>query len=114
MADTAEWLDPWYPVSETDVRAGLEEQLHREVSKRHVLFGESARLIARRTDTDDALFVLSNGRIAEVHLTWSKRTEPDPRWPATAVFSSIEEWRRDSMVPLHEELAKLWNRPGNP
>ena len=71
----------------------------------------SARaLIARRSDTDDALFELSGGRIAEVHMTWRTSAEPDPRWPATAVFDSLEEWARDSMNPLHQELEPIPNR----
>ena len=112
MASAFEWLDPWYPVSDAAIRAGLEDQLRQEISPRHVLFGQTARLIARRDDTDDALFELANGRIAEVHLTWSKSTEPDPRWPVTAVFGSLGEWARESMMPLHQELSKLWNRRG--
>jgi hypothetical protein len=75
-----------------------------------VLAGETVRLIARRQDTDDALFALDGGRVAEVHMTWRQSTEEDPRWPATAVFPSIEDWARESMVPLAEELSRLWNR----
>jgi hypothetical protein len=101
MAGT-EWLDPWYPVNDPAVRAGLEEQLRVEISERHDLFGEIAQLVARRNDTDDALFALQNGRVAEVHLTWSKKAEQDPRWPVTAIFNSMEEWRQESMMPLHE------------
>src|SRR6476646_6787246 len=99
-----ERLGPWYPVTGPAVRTGLEEQLRREISERHVLFGEIAQLVARRDDTDDALFALPTGRVAEVHLTWSKRPEQDPRWPATAIFNSMDEWRHENMVRLHEEL----------
>jgi hypothetical protein len=112
MAGT-EWLGPWYPVTDPAVRAGLEAQLRLELSERHVLFGQTAHFVARRHDTDDALFALSNGRVAEVHLTWGKRTEQDPRWPVTAIFNSMEEWRQENMVRLHEELSRLGNRSGN-
>lgn len=107
MAFTFDWLDPWYPIDDASTRAALETQLRREVSPRHVLYGEAAQLIARRSDTDDALFRLEGGRVAEVHLTWRKSQEPDPRWPATAIFSSLDEWARDAMRPLHDELSKL-------
>ena len=100
-----EWLEPWYAVDDEIVAAGLARQLAIEVSPRHVLFGKSARLIARRADTDDALFALADGRVAEVHLTWSRHAEPDPRWPATAIFDSQDIWARDSMRPLHTELS---------
>jgi hypothetical protein len=106
-----EWLEPWYAVEDAAVRTGLERQLSREISPRHALFGQSARLIARRSDTDDALFALQEGRVAEVHLTWSKQAECDPRWPVTGIFESLKAWARESMIPLHAELSKLGNRP---
>lgn len=98
------WLSPWYPVEDAATRAGLESQLRLEVSRGHVLHGAKVELIARRSDTDDALFAFGDGRIAEVHMTWSKRPEQDTRWPVTAIFASIEEWVGESMVPLHREL----------
>ena len=110
MTSDCTWLEPWYPVDDDAIRAGLEGQLRLEISRQHVLFGENARLLARRCDTDDALFALTNARVAEVHLTWSKKTEPDPRWPVTAIFSSLDEWVRESMIPLHEELSELTQR----
>lgn len=33
--------------------------------------------------------------------------ETDRRWPATAIFKSLEEWVDESMTPLHHELANL-------
>lgn len=103
MAVTFDWLDPWHPIDAADVRAALEQQLQREISPLHVLRGESVMLIARRADTDDALFQLADKRVAEVHMTWRKDTEPDPRWPVTAIFASLEDSARDSMAPLHLE-----------
>jgi len=113
MATEPEWLEPWYPVDEfgeamaVEMAVALERQLRREICERHVLYGESVRLIARRADTDDALFALTGGRVAEVHLTWRRGTEPDPRWPGTSIFPSLQHWARDSMVPLHEWLETL-------
>ena len=75
MRDAFQWLSPWYPVDSIDVRAGLEAQLRREVGKRHALYGRSVRLIARRDDTDDALFALEGGGVAEVHMTWKNGAE---------------------------------------
>jgi hypothetical protein len=53
------------------------------------------------------LLALTGDRVAEVHLTWRQGTEPDPCWPDTRIFASLEEWRRESMVPLHEWLKTL-------
>ncbi len=107
MTGTLRWLDPWYSVDDGDISAGLERQLAVEASPRHVLYGVKVRLIARRADTDDALFALADGRVAEVHLTWRTSAEPDPRWPATAIFTSLETWAAESMRPLYEELSQL-------
>ena len=106
MAHDFAWLSPWYRVTEADTRAGLERQLRLEVSRGHILHGAEVELIARRSDTDDALFALGDGRVAEVHMTWSRLPERDTRWPVTAVFASLEEWARESMVPLHRELER--------
>ena len=107
MTEAVAWLAPWYPVGDAAIGAGLEGQLAVEVSHGHVLFGARVRLIARREDTDDALFALADGRVAEVHLTWKQGPEEDPRWPATAIFASLDEWGRESMAPLHRELFEL-------
>ena len=113
MSVPVTWLEPWYPVDEfgpekaVEMAAALEKQFRREICCSHVLHGESVSLIARRADTDDVLFALADGRVAEVHLTWRRGTEPDPRWPDTRIFASLEEWRRESMVPLHEWLKTL-------
>lgn len=107
MVDAVAWLDPWHPIGDPGICEGLEHQLEREIAPGHVLTGETARLIARRNDTDDALFALSGGRVAEVHMTWRKTRETDPRWPATAIFPSLEDWATESMIPLHRELSNL-------
>jgi hypothetical protein len=104
MPNDAAWLAPWYAVTDNATCAGLEEQLRREIAPTHVLSGQTVRLIARRADTDDALFALSDGRVAEVHLTWRGSTETDPRWPATALYASLADWMREEMAPLHRLL----------
>jgi hypothetical protein len=108
-----DWLEPWYLVTEFgEARAQamgdtLEGELHKELCPAHVLYGKRVRLIARRADTDDALFALDDSRVAEVHLTWRGSVEPDPRWPDTAIFASLEDWRERSMRPLHAWLNTL-------
>lgn len=79
-----------------------EQQLAIEVGPQHILRGLTATLIARRFDGDDALFRLDDGRVAEVHLTWKKSEELDPRWPSTGIFSSLEEWATERMAKQHQ------------
>lgn len=107
MTDDADWLYPWYEVEDTEVRRILEAQLALEIGECHVLQRRQARLIARRDGTDDALFALDAGQVAEVHLTWRRSKEEDPRWPATALFSSFTEWRAQRMRPLYLEFSQL-------
>jgi hypothetical protein len=101
MPETGSWLAPWYAVDASDT---LEAQLRREISDRHVLYDVPVTLIARREDTDDALFQLPDGRVAEVHLTWRQSVETDPRWPATTLYASLDRWRAESMIPLRRWL----------
>ena len=105
------WLEPWSSITDLDWDAAKkldycqawEGQLRREVGPQHALFGRQVSLIARRFDTDDALFQLSGQHVAEVHLTWRRGMEPDPRWPRAGIFDSLEVWGRDSMIPQHED-----------
>lgn len=107
MSERFDWLEPWYPIDDPEHSAGLARQLAVEVGAGHVLQGLAVRLVARRADTDDALFALPDGRLAEVHMTWRQSAEPDPHWPATALFSSLDEWAEESMRPLNRELSDL-------
>jgi hypothetical protein len=100
---TDEWLEPWYGVEDEGQRMLLEIELEKELSKGHPLWKSSRRVVAKRSDQDDVLVTTENGRVAEVHLTWSRKKEAG-QWPSTVVFESIGEWRRQRMFPLHEEF----------
>lgn len=95
-----EWLAPWRATEET-----LEDELGREVGTGHPLAGRPAHAVARRSDTDDVLFWLPAGPalLALVHLTWQGRRERDPRWPATELFASVDEWVMKVMRPDHAD-----------
>jgi hypothetical protein len=97
-----EWLKPWVAVA-NELRDALEAELHRELRPGHVLFGKKVTAMAKREDQDDALFALSDGRVAEVHLTWRGKPEMGPSWPTTTMYQSIERWETESMEPLHQE-----------
>ncbi len=91
-----EWPDHWSPLT-TGTREVFEAELIKEVGPGHKLLGQQATAIARRLDQDDVLFVLADNRVAEVHLTWGYRTESDPRWPRTTVYSSLGEWAAEKV-----------------
>ena len=98
-----EWLEPWYLIEDEDLRQALNEELQKELGRRHPLYRLPAKVIARREDQDDVLVALGDGRVAEVHLTWSQKREVNPAWPGTKIFASIEEWRERKMKPAHED-----------
>ena len=108
-----EWLEPWVAIVDLDwpdqkkaeYSSSWERQLTREVGPDHLLKNQPVTLVARRFDTDDGLFQLADKRIAEVHLTWARGEEPDPRWPRTTLFANLEEWYRDSLLEQHREWA---------
>ncbi|MGJ4889286.1 hypothetical protein ACQR1Y_13890 [Bradyrhizobium sp. HKCCYLRH3099] len=80
-------------MADDQLRAAFEEELAREVGPNHALANRSAGIVARREDCDDVLVALEGGRVAQVHLTWTRRCEIDPRWPEAVIYDSMDEWR---------------------
>jgi hypothetical protein len=97
------WLMPWSVVFHEDESSALENQLVKEVGPKHRLFGLKSKLLARRYDCDDALFLLEDGRLACVHLTWRCDMEPDAAWPTCTLFDTIDKWVNDVMLPDHAD-----------
>ena len=104
MRGPVKWLAPWSGVDDEAERRELETELRREMCETHVLAATTFTLLARRRDMDEALYLLPDGRIAEVHLTWASHQESDPRWPATVIYASLKDWAERSMVPTHAEF----------
>lgn len=100
-----EWLEPWwFPENRAEeFNETFTKQLEREVPPGHCMYGLPVRLIARGSG-DDSLFAIldGSGRVADVHLTWSKRRERLP-WPVTSIFQSLEDWIEKVMLPEHKE-----------
>jgi len=97
-----EWLEPWYSVSDNPAQvAALQRELARELSAGHPLHGLPVRTLARRQDRDDVLFAVEDGsgRVAVVHLTWTRNPPEQPPWPGTVVYLSFEAWVTDGMRP---------------
>ena len=91
-------IDPKYAISAV-------VQLKKELGPRHQLRDKSVKAVANRCDCDDVLFSLIDEEpaCAVVHLTYRKSEEPDPRWPETKIFASIEEWKQKCMIPDCED-----------
>lgn len=86
------WLWPlgWRTVMEDQVQALIDAELARELAVGHVLKSRAATVLGRFEQSDDMLFQLEGGSVAEVHLTWS--VENRPEWPWTTVHSSFQAW----------------------
>lgn len=99
------WLEPWHALSD-DARRALEQELHRELRAGHPLYQVVVRAIARRSDTDDVLFALSNHpyQVAVVHLVWHG-PQPAP-WPDTRFYADFDTWVEDGMKLDHAAYVK--------
>ncbi|MND76368.1 hypothetical protein D3C80_680140 [compost metagenome] len=86
------WLWPlgWRTVMTDRVRTILEAELVRELTAGHVLKSRAAAVLGRFEQSDDVLFRLEDGSVAEVHLTWEDESQPD--WPRTTIHPSFQAW----------------------
>jgi len=101
------WLDPWHDVADLGPQfaATFEEVLKREVAPGHPLYGVPVQAIGKRDGSDDVLFQLldGSGRVAVVHLTWTRSPPERPPWPGTAIYASFGEFAAECMRRDHEE-----------
>lgn len=88
-----EVIEPWRQISDERERLLLGEELKKEIGDLHSLSGLQIKVHARRDDRDDVLVLLEDGRVAEVHLTWSGKKDAHPSWPRTVILGSMEEWQ---------------------
>jgi hypothetical protein len=98
-----DWLVPWHPVDDPAMRRNLLAELQRELPKGHVLTGANLTVFARRQDRDDVLFVLSDGRVAIVHLTYSRKRERLPDFPRTRLYETLDRFVEKAMKPAHRD-----------
>src|SRR4051812_8678759 len=103
------WLHPWHAVEDLGPRfaATFEQVLAREVAPGHPLYGIPVQAIGKRDASDDVLFRLldGSGRVAQVHLTWTRSPPESPPWPSSAVFAELAAWAEQSMRPDHEDFS---------
>ena len=95
-----DFLEPWEEFGPGQADAFLLE-LSREVSAGHPLRDLPLVPLGHSGAADDALFAAQDGRVVEVHLTWSRRSEQPP-WPTHRFYSSVDQWIEQAMLPEHE------------
>ena len=93
-------LQPWQL---TDNAAFYETELKKEVSFFHPLNWKRVRAVAIRTDRDDVLFEVLNGRskYAVVHLTWKK--EHSRKFPPTHFYTDWRDFFEKRLIEDHNE-----------
>lgn len=93
------WPLGWSMIRDDELKERLNAELSREVPDGHVLYGRSASVLGRLSCSDDYLFWIGDGRVAQVHLTWTVETQP--KWPETTIHPSFFVWaaqRREMMT----------------
>ena len=95
-----EFLEPWERFAPGEANAFLLE-LERELSHGHPLHGAKLVPLGHSGAADDALFEMGEGRVVQVHLTFSLRAEQPP-FPRHRIYSTTDEWVQQVMLPEHE------------
>jgi hypothetical protein len=94
-----EWFGTWEAITNDVERQFLESELMTTLHAEHILYKRPVTAVARRTDSDDVLFLV-RGRVdrvgmatelAEVHLSYS--TERTADFPASVLFATLDEWK---------------------
>ena len=99
-----QFLAPWCQFLPGQDEVFLEE-LKRELSPGHLL--ESLELVplGHSSAADDAIFEAEDGRLFQVHLTFSRHAEQKPL-PRTRVYPNADEWVQQVMLPVNEEYRR--------
>ena len=105
VPDDFQYRVPWHRTDRS-----LHDELRREASRQHPLYGVTARAVARRQDNDDVLFELfgsdAPAEFAVVHLTWSGHPDQFPGFPGTELYPTFAQWVADCMTPDADD----WDR----
>src|SRR5260370_38469963 len=80
-------VSPWHAPSASAAQSLIVEA-EEEIAADHPLKGMINGVLARSSASDDVLFELTDGRVANVHLTWIRKPEQSP-WPGHTIFSNV-------------------------
>jgi hypothetical protein len=95
-----QFLDPWKQFVPVQAEAFFLE-LTRELSPGHPLHKMKLSPLGHSGAADNALFAIEDGRVVEVHLTWSGHAEPPPR-PNHRVYLNADKWIERVMLLEHD------------
>ena len=94
MPDNVVLTDPWWDLRnrgepEQQQIPALTDEILRETSPGHALYGMTFTVIGRSQARDDVLLKVDD-RWTLVHLTWSGKPEVPPR-PTCVIFDSVSD-----------------------
>ncbi len=94
---------PWVGVTPKE-RQQLEAELAQEVCLLHPLAALDREVVARRIDTEDMLVAIDPHlcECAQVHLTWSGKTEMNPGVPSIELQATFQDWVQERMLLDHK------------
>ena len=96
------FLEPWHQVNAEAELRSLQNELEKELSSAHPLWGTKSSVFGRHQACDDVLVALLDGRFAIVHLVWHGRVDSQPdKYPSTIVYENLAEFQK----ALDEEAA---------
>jgi len=104
-----EWLIPWHSVVDDPAQvARMALQLSRELAPGHPLYGLPVRTLARRQDCDVVLFAIEDGsgRVAVVHLAWTRSPPERPPCPRAVLYPSLPAWAAERMRADTQEFGE--------
>jgi len=103
MTAPIEFKPPWVGVTPME-RQQLEAELAQEVCLLHPLAALDRDVVACRIDTDDILVAINPHlcECAQVHLTWSGKTEMNPEVPRMELHATFQDWVQERMLPDHK------------
>jgi len=103
MTVPIDFKPPWVGVTPTE-RQQLEAELAQEVCLLHPLAALDREVVARRIDTEDILIAINPHlcECAQVHLTWSGKTEMNPEVPSMELQATFQDWVQETMLLDHK------------
>ena len=96
-----DFLEPWCEFVHDQADAFLRE-LKMELAPDHPLHSAQLHPFGHSGASDDALFEADDGRIFQVHLTWSRHIEKAPL-PRFQAYANTDEWIQTVMLPANED-----------
>jgi hypothetical protein len=96
-----DFLEPWYEFV-PDQADSLLRELKSELAPDHPLCSMQLHPLGHSGASDDAIFENDDGRIFQVHLTFSGRAEKTPL-PRFRAYANTVEWIQTVMLPANED-----------